>query len=107
MKFLRREIGVLQWLFSEGAYQILTSTVPPQVDATIDLVWHKQVSLKVSIVAWRLLKGRLPTKLNLQRRGILQAADTRCVSGCGFDESASHLLLHCEVFGSLWQHGLV
>jgi len=27
-----------------------------------------------------------------------------CVSGCGKEESASHLFLHCHVFGSLWQH---
>jgi len=29
----------------KGTYHILTSTVLPQVDATVDLVWHKQVPL--------------------------------------------------------------
>jgi len=24
--------------------------------------------------------------------------------GCGFDESTTHLFLHCEIFGSIWQH---
>jgi hypothetical protein len=43
-------------------------------------------------------------KLNLQRRGIVQAGDNMCVSGCGNAESASHLFLHCHVFGSLWYH---
>jgi len=76
----------------------------PTIDATTNLVWHKQVPLKVFIVAWRLLKNRLPTKLNLQRCGIAQVTDTMCVSGCGKDESASHLFLHCHVYGSLWQH---
>jgi len=38
------------------------------------------------------------------RRGILQAAGTSCVTGCGFDETTAHLFIHCEVFGSLWQH---
>jgi len=76
----------------------------PTIDATENLIWHKQVPMKVSIVAWRLLKDRLPTKVNLQRRGIIQAADTMCVLGCGKHESASHLFLHCDVFGSLWQH---
>jgi len=60
--------------------------------------------LKASIVIWRLLKDRLPTRINLQRCGLLQAADTMCVSGCGNAESASHLFLHCDVFGSLWQY---
>ena len=61
-----------------GAYHALTSTDTHIPDATKNIVWHKQVPLKVSIVAWRLLKDRLPTKLNLQRRGILQAANTLC-----------------------------
>jgi hypothetical protein len=92
----------------KGAYQILTSTVssngPLIHDETDDLVWHKSVPLKVSMVAWRLLKDRLPTKINLQRRGSLQDAAITCVAGCGYAEMASHLFLHCEVFSSLWQH---
>ena len=58
----------------------------------------------MSIVAWRLMKDSLPTKSNLQRRGIIQAEDDMCVSGCDTEETASHMFLHCEVFGSLWQH---
>ena len=87
-----------------GAYQTLTSSVPPIADATVDLAWHKQAPLKASIVAWRLLKDRLPTRLNLHKRGVFEAATTSCVSGCGIAESAPHLFLHCPVFGSLWQH---
>ena len=68
------------------------------------MVWHKQFPLKVSIVTWRLLKDRLPTKINLQRRGSLQASTNTCVSGCGMAESSSHLFLHCDVFSSLWHH---
>jgi hypothetical protein len=87
-----------------GAYYALTATASPILDTTTNLVWHKQVPLKVSIVAWRLLKDRLPTKINLRRRGIAQVLDNQCVSGCGQAESTSHLFLHCPVFGSLWQH---
>ena len=67
-------------------------------------MWHKQVPLKVSIVAWRLLKDRLPTRSNLHRRDIVPIEGDTCVSGCGHAETASHLFLHCDVFGSLWQH---
>jgi len=87
-----------------GAYYALTSMISPTRDVTTNLVWHKQVPLKVSIVAWRLLKDMLPTKLNLQRRGIAQVTCIMCISGCGNVESASHLFLHCHIFGSLWQH---
>jgi len=54
-----------------GAYQILTIQDSLTVDVTRDLVCHKQVPLKVSIVAWRLLKDRLPTRMNLLRHDIL------------------------------------
>ncbi|MCI32173.1 cysteine-rich receptor-like protein kinase [Trifolium medium] len=54
-----------------GAYQLLTSHPSDSLDAAADLIWHKQVSLKVSIFAWRLLRERLPTKTNLAIRGII------------------------------------
>lgn len=47
---------------------------------------------------------RLPTKINLLRHGIIQPAAVRCVAGCGVDESAPHMFIHCDIFGSLWQH---
>jgi hypothetical protein len=62
------------------------------------------VLLKFSILAWRLLRDRLPTKNNLVWRGILQVEAARCVAGCGFDEPTSRLFIHCDMFGSLWQH---
>ncbi|GAU38807.1 hypothetical protein TSUD_163820 [Trifolium subterraneum] len=74
-------------------------TVP--LDAAAGLIWHPQVSLKVSILAWRLLRDRLPTKANLIFRGILSPAEHLCVSGCGEVESAQHLFLYCSTFGSL------
>ena len=60
--------------------------------------------MKFSILAWRLLWDRLPTKNNLFRRGIIQADNIGCVAGCELEESVSHLFLHCKIFGSLWQH---
>ena len=86
-----------------GAYQILTTPVSSTFDATKDLIWHKQVPLKVSIVALRLLKDRLPTRNNILRRDIVQAAGATCVAGCGLEDSAAHFFIHCDVFGSLWQ----
>lgn len=42
-------------------------------------------------------------KNKLVRRGIIQAVNIRCGAGCGFDETESHLFLHCTLFCSLWQ----
>jgi len=100
-----------QWLHDRaggytvrGAYYILTSQVQHLGDDIGDLVWHKHVPVKVSILAWRLLRDMLPTKYNLLRRGVLQQMAIQCVTGCGDTETASHLFFHCKIFGTLWQH---
>jgi hypothetical protein len=64
--------------------------------------WHKQVPLKVFVFAWRLLRDRLPTKTNLANRGIIPLEAQSCVSGCGDMESAQHLFISRNIFGSLW-----
>ncbi|XP_045822022.1 uncharacterized protein LOC123914907 [Trifolium pratense] len=85
-----------------GAYQLLTTQDAVTLDAVSGLIWHRQVPLKVSICAWRLLRDRLPTKANLVTRGILSTEAHLCVSGCGEVESTQHLFLSCSSFGSLW-----
>ncbi|GAU19474.1 hypothetical protein TSUD_77180 [Trifolium subterraneum] len=85
-----------------GAYQLLTSHQSISLIDTEDLIWHKQIPLKVSIFAWRLLRNRLPTKDNLANRGIITAEAQSCVAGCGALESAQHLFISCNTFGSLW-----
>jgi hypothetical protein len=67
-----------------------------------DLVWHKQVRLKVYIFAWRLIRDRLPTKTKSVARCIISLEAHFCVVGCGDIESAQHLFLSCSIFGPIW-----
>jgi len=87
-----------------GAYQILTTQAHHIGDDIGDIVWHKQVPLKVSILAWRLLQDRLSTKTNLLNRDIIQPTTKYCVTECGNDETTLHMFFHCNIFGALWQH---
>jgi hypothetical protein len=73
-------------------------------DAAATAVWSKNVPMKVSICVWRLLRNKWLTKYNLVRRGIILFDSQLCVFGCGHNESADHLLIHCPTFGELWQH---
>jgi hypothetical protein len=84
------------------AYQLLTSQDSVTLGEAEDCLWHKQVFLKVSTFAWCLLRDRLPTKKNLVSRGILPPDLHLYVSGCGDIETAHHLFLSCDTFGSLW-----
>jgi hypothetical protein len=67
-----------------------------------DLLWRKDIPLKVSIFAWRLFRNRLPTKVNLFQRGIIHFEAQSCVSGCGSSETSDHLFLLCNHFGMVW-----
>jgi hypothetical protein len=78
-----------------GVYDMLTSQEQPQLHSSMELIWHNQVPLKVSILAWRLLRDRLPTKGNLANRGIIPMEGRFCVSGCGHVEDVNHLFLSC------------
>ncbi|GAU35673.1 hypothetical protein TSUD_162450 [Trifolium subterraneum] len=56
-------LGECQTLLATFSFQAQSSVT---LDAAENLIWHKQVPLKVSICAWRLLRDRLPTKANMQ-----------------------------------------
>jgi hypothetical protein len=64
------------------AYELLTSQEAVTLGDVEDLLWHKQVPLKVSIFACCLLRDRLPTKTNLVTWGILSPDLDTCVTGC-------------------------
>jgi len=85
-----------------GVYAMLTTQENSQAGHDVDLIWHKQVLLKVSIFAWWLLRDRHPTKSNLVTCGVLDSEVCLCVSGCGRLEDARHLFLSCSWFGSIW-----
>jgi len=94
-----------------GVYQMLISQVVQTPNMLSDLIWHKQVPLKVSILVWRLLQNRLPTKDNLLLCGILPHDNQHCVAGCVDNETAQHcyfrvrFLHHCgSRFGLGWTY---
>ncbi|MCH80569.1 70 kDa peptidyl-prolyl isomerase [Trifolium medium] len=73
------------------------------MDAMSTFLWHKQVPAKVSVLAWRLVRNRLPTKDNLVAHHIIHPDSQFCVTGCGGLETTHHLLLSCLVFAPLWR----
>jgi len=88
----------------KGTYQYITTTDNSLERGRFDVVWQRQVPLKVSVFTWRLLRDRLPTRDNLLHRGIIHQDGTSCIGGCGSSETAAHLILQCDVFGSMWHY---
>ena len=85
----------------QSAYKSMTQHQHIDTTVSTKVLWHKDISLKVVLFAWRLFRDRLPTKDNLYRRGVIAADDRLCVSGCGSLESSTHLFLHYNIFGDV------
>lgn len=83
---------------------MLTNMKQPIQLAPSYLIWHKKVSLKVTIYVWCLLRNRLPTKDNLLSRDVISYENQLCVGGYGMEETSHHLFLSCPIFGSVWHH---
>ena len=83
-------------------YQLLTSQDSAAVGTSEDLMWHKKVPLKVSILTRRLLCYRLPTKSNLLNHDVLPSEAATCSVVCGQAETTSHLFLLCDTHASMW-----
>ncbi|GAU49405.1 hypothetical protein TSUD_92510 [Trifolium subterraneum] len=88
--------------YVQCVYYLVTSTDTVSQAGAPDLIWHKHVPLKVSILALRLRRNRLPTKDNLMARNITSLDAHFCVNGCGELETANHLFLAFPIFAPLW-----
>ena len=59
------------------------------------------VPAKVNIFSWRLILNHLPTKVNLDRRG-LDVGSIRC-GICDVDlETVNHLFFSCDMVMTIW-----
>ncbi|GKU90659.1 hypothetical protein SLEP1_g4626 [Rubroshorea leprosula] len=89
---------------TKSAYQALTRdhrTV--QQSPTISKVWQEFIPSKISVFAWQVLQDKIPTKMNLLKRGIIQdITESKCVL-CGLaSEDSNHLFIHCKIAWELW-----
>ncbi|GJX43580.1 reverse transcriptase domain, reverse transcriptase zinc-binding domain protein [Tanacetum coccineum] len=64
--------------------------------------WNKLVPIKVNIASWRIENLRIPTRVNLDSRG-MNLHSTRC-SICDDDlETEDHVLVKCGVALNIWR----
>ena len=88
-------------------YHFLTAPNEELVGGRFCDVCRPLVPSKISVFAWHLLRNRIPTKSNMLCRRVLLQNDVQCVGGCECSETADHLFLNCDIFGStmyfLWR----
>ena len=55
----------------QSAYKLMTrEAVEGERDRAFEELWNLKMPIKVAVFAWRLLRDRLPTKVNLYRRQV-------------------------------------
>jgi len=86
------------------AYRSIMSGLPSQSNQAWVRAWHKSIMSKVSCLVWKIFQNTIATKDNLVRRGVIGQGMSLCASGCGMDESISHLFFECLNFAGLWYH---
>ncbi|GLT34074.1 hypothetical protein SLA2020_086180 [Shorea laevis] len=85
------------------AYDFLASTECVLEDQMCKLIWCRLVPSKVAFFGWRLCLDRLPTKENLQKRGVqFQEEDIFCKYCSGKVEEVSHLFCTCHRTWVVW-----
>ncbi|CAJ2635167.1 unnamed protein product [Trifolium pratense] len=71
--------------------------------AVFNQIWESPAPSKVIAFSWQLLYDRIPTRCNLDYRGILAPDAPRDCVGCvGMTESSTHLFVHCSNAISVW-----
>ncbi|PWA93092.1 RNA-directed DNA polymerase, eukaryota [Artemisia annua] len=58
--------------------------------------WVKYVPIKINVFAWKVFLDRLPTRSNLQHRGI-HVSDSLCPICSSVQEDSSHLFFSCSL----------
>ena len=68
-------------------------------------LWKLRIPPKSSVFAWRLIRDRLPTKLNLRRRQVV-VNDMLCPFYSNNEDDATHLFFNCSKILFLWWESL-
>jgi hypothetical protein len=67
-------------------------------------IWKSPAPSKVIAFSWKLLRNRIPTRLNLVHRGIdVNGGSVNCVHCLGVEESELHLFLFCDFALGVWK----
>jgi hypothetical protein len=97
------------WIWSKNsysvkeAYKLLLAEYETEDSRDQLIAWNELVPLKVSVLVWKLLQNKIPTKDNLVKRGILSESQTSCSFGRGKEETVSHVFFECTTVTEVWQ----
>ncbi|XP_068466484.1 uncharacterized protein [Phaseolus vulgaris] len=84
-----------------SAYEILSNQVRGHQSEVYELLWKAKAFPNAVVTAWRVLLDKLPTRVNLNRRGV-QLSSMECPLCQQEEESAQHLFMECCHAQRVW-----
>jgi hypothetical protein len=94
----------------KSTYEFLGTIFSPEPNfgeqelRVLNNIWKSPAPSKVIAFSWKLLRGRIPTRLNLAHRGVnVNGGSVDCVHCYGVGESELHLFLFCDFAMVVWK----
>jgi hypothetical protein len=104
------DMGAEEGYSVKEGYNFLCKNFLPEVvqnesvGRALKKVWVSLAPMKIMIFLWQLMLHRLPTRVNLFRRGVITAPSLASCVWCGGEtESESHLFTTCTVAVDVWR----
>jgi len=85
----------------KSTYSLLTNQDTGPSSDVFSLLWKTKAVPKVMITAWRILLDKIPTRRNLESRGII-VNSSLCVLCNMAEETTQHLFLDCIFVHHVW-----
>ena len=82
--------------FVKSAYQVLELFIPSERSQSMEMLWEIKVVPNALMLAWKVLKGKIPTRVNLHRRGIVLPS-SMCPLCNQEEETVNRLFVECKV----------
>jgi len=115
MRWSLQEDKWVWWLVESGVFSVKSAYEKVKELVGLEEVWSEEENRvfaklwkspapsKVVALAWKVFLNRVPTKVNLALRNVLNPeVSTLCLLCNGAEESSIHLFLHCEVASLVW-----
>lgn len=88
------------WLQS---FELLSPMVPDCEPKLFERIWVSSIPHKVKVFVWRLMLSKLPTRVALNRRGIIPDDQSLACPFClSHQENLSHLFFLCSEASKIW-----
>ena len=79
------------------------SLVDPNILDTVPIAtrWNRSIPIKVNVFIWRLMFNKLPSRVNLDKKGI-DVGSILCPMCVDDVETINHIFFSCDMAKELW-----